>query len=107
MITSYLHKPSSTEQYLVVIILLLLLVLALVAWQWVTTLPGPIKSVIGWASIVLAVLLASELLPWQQVVTQAQGFGAVGMAWMDTHPLVVLLVLPAMLFGSIFWNNPV
>lgn len=106
MITSYLQKPSSTEQYLVIIILLLLLVLALVAWNWVTTLPGPIKSLIGWASLILAVLLASELLPWQKFVVLAQGYGAVGMAWMDAHPLVVLLVLPATLFGSVFWNNP-
>lgn len=108
MLTPLLNKPGATDaHYFVIIIVLLLLILALSAWQWATSLPRPVQSLIGWASVVLVVLLASELLPLQEFVLAGRQIGLEALAWMDAHPLVVLLVLPALMFGSIFWRRPV
>src|SRR4051812_37300187 len=106
MLSSLLQKSSGTDHYFIIIIVLLLLILALSAWNWATTLPRPLQSLIGWAAVVLAFLLASELLPWQQYAIAGHQIGLEALKWMDGRPLIVLLVLPALLFGSIFWNNP-
>lgn len=106
MLSSLLQRPNSTEQYFIIVILLLLLILALVAWNWVTTLPGPLRSLIGWAAVILTVLLTTELVPWQRGVETGAQLGAMGMAWMDAHPLVVLVVLPVLMLGSVLWKNP-
>lgn len=106
MVSTLLQKTSGSDHAFIVIIVLLLLILAMVAWTWVRDLPGPVKSLIGWAAFLLALLLASELLPWQKFALAGHQVGLEALKWMDAHPLVILLVLPILMFGSIFWQNP-
>jgi hypothetical protein len=107
MLSSLLQKSSGSDHFFIIIIVLLLLILALSAWNWATTLPRPLQALLGWAAFFLALLLASELLPWQQYAVLGHYIGLEALKWMDDRPLIALLVLPALLVGSIFWRNPV
>src|SRR5262249_4043277 len=97
----------SSDHFYIIIIVLLLLILALSVWNWATTLPRPLQSVIGWAAGVLAVVLASELLPWQKYALLGHQVGLEAVKWIDARPLITLLVLPLLLLGTIFGRKPV
>jgi len=107
MLSSLLQKSSGSDHFFIIIIVLLLLILALSAWNWAVALPGPLRSLLGWAAFFLALLLVSELLPWQRYALLGHQIGLEALKWVDSRPLIVLLALPLLLFGSIFWKNPV
>ena len=106
MVTSLLKAGDGTAHYFVVIILLLLVILAMVAWNWALTLPGLLKSAVGWAAFILTLLLVTELLPWKKYAIAGQQIGLEAFKWMDARPMFILLVLPALLVGSLLWSNP-
>jgi hypothetical protein len=107
MLSSLLQRSSGSDHFFIIIIVLLLLILALSAWNWATTMPRPVQALIGWAAVILVFLLASELLPWQATVAVGQQIGLDAFAWMDGHPMIVLLVLPALMFGSLMWRKQI
>jgi hypothetical protein len=106
MLSSLLQKSSGSDHFFIIIIVLLLLILALSAWNWATTMPRWVQALIGWATFFLVILLSTELLPWQKYALLGHQIGLEALKWMDTRPWV-LLVLLALMFGSILWKNPV
>jgi hypothetical protein len=107
MLSSLLQKTSGSEHFFIIIIVLLLLILALSAWNWATTMPRWVQALLGWAAVLLVVVLASELLPWQETAAAGRQIGLDAFAWMDGHPMLVLLVLPALMFGSLMWRKQI
>jgi len=107
MLSSLLQKSSGSDHMFIIIIVLLLVILTLSAWNWATTMPRWVQSLLGWAGVLLIIVLASELLPWQATVAVGQQKGLEALAWLDARPLIVLLALPALMFGSLMWRKQV